>query len=96
MLPKARLMVIGYSFSDAHLNEVILDSIKTNDLEIFIVDPAGLGIIDKRNKSAAIPQPKEDMQELIESRLIGLSTRPLSTTFHNDTVENARLFKFFA
>jgi transcriptional regulator with XRE-family HTH domain len=53
-LPGARLMVMGYSFSDEHINDAILAAVKTSDLKIFIVDPGGVGIIDKRDKSAAI------------------------------------------
>ena len=44
------------------------------NLEIFIVDPAtGLAILDKRDKSTPIPQPKEELQECIERNLIGIS-----------------------
>ena len=89
-------MVMGYSFSDEHINEAILAAINASDLKVFIVDPACLGIIDKRDKSTAIPQPKEELQELLEKRIIGLSTRPISSTFNNDTVENARFAKFFS
>jgi hypothetical protein len=93
--PNARLMVMGYSFSDEYLNEVILDAAKNHQLKIFIVDPAGVAIIDKRDKSASIPQPIEELQECLEKRLIGISTRYISSTFNDDTVENARLFRFF-
>ena len=68
---------------------------KTSDLKIFIVDPGGVGIIDKRDKSAAIPIPKEEFQELLEKHIIGISTRPISSTFNDDIVENNRLQKFF-
>jgi hypothetical protein len=40
MRPGARLMVIGYSFSDAHINDAIMDAIKQSDLKTFLVDPA--------------------------------------------------------
>ena len=93
--PNARLMVMGYSFSDEYLNEVILDVAKNHQLKIFIADPAGVAIIDKRDKSASIPQPIEELQECLEKRLIGISTRYISSTFNDDTVENARLFRFF-
>jgi hypothetical protein len=93
--PNARLMVMGYSFSDEYLNEVILDAAKNHQLKIFIVDPAGVAIIDKRDKSASIPQPIEELQECLEKRLIGISTRYISSAFNDDTVENARLFRFF-
>jgi hypothetical protein len=94
-VPGAKLMVMGYSFSDTHINEAILDAIKNSDLRVFIVDPGGVNIIDKRDKTAQIQQPKEELQELLEQRLIGVSTRPISSTFNEDTVENARLVRFF-
>jgi hypothetical protein len=40
MRPSARLMAIGYSFSDAHINDAIMDAIKQGDLKIFLIDPA--------------------------------------------------------
>ena len=39
MRPGARLMVIGYSFSDAHINDAIMDAIKRGDLKLFLVIP---------------------------------------------------------
>ena len=77
--PNARLMVMGYSFSDEYLNEVILDAAKNHQLKIFIADPAGVAIIDKRDKSASIPQPIEELQECLE-KTIGISTRYISST----------------
>jgi hypothetical protein len=90
-----RLMVMGYSFSDEHINEAIFTAAKESDLKLFIVDPAGVNIIDKRDKTAAIPIPKEEFQEVLERRIIGVSTRPISSSFDKDTVENGRLNKFF-
>ena len=50
MRPGARLMVIGYSFSDAHINDAIMDAIKRGDLKLFLVDPAG----DRKSSTSAI------------------------------------------
>ena len=55
-------MVMGYSFNDNHLNEAIIEAAKVGELKIFIVDPAGIEVIDKRDKSAAISIPKEEPQ----------------------------------
>jgi hypothetical protein len=63
-------------------------------LKIFIVDPAGVAIIDKRDKSASIPQPIEELQECLEKRLIGTSTRYISSTFNDDTVESQAITIF--
>jgi hypothetical protein len=40
----ARLMIIGYSFGDAHINKMIFDGIETG-LRIFIIDPLGADVI---------------------------------------------------
>jgi hypothetical protein len=49
----ARLMVIGYSFSDPHINDSIIEACKVG-LKVFIIDTAGPGVLDRRNKTAAI------------------------------------------
>ena len=51
----AKLMIVGYSFSDAHINEAILDGIKSGNLKIFIIDSAGLNILDKRDPRVTFP-----------------------------------------
>lgn len=91
----AKLMIVGYSFSDAHINEAILDGIKSGNLKIFIIDSAGLNILDKRDPRAQIPDRPGELMELISPRLIGLSTRPLESTFNQDTVEHANVSRFF-
>jgi hypothetical protein len=35
-------MVLGYSFSDEHINDVILDAVLNHKLSLFVVDPSGL------------------------------------------------------
>ena len=44
--PSARLMVIGYSFSDAHINDAIADGLKAG-LKLFVVDPCALDVLKK-------------------------------------------------
>jgi SIR2-like domain len=89
--PGARLMVIGYSFSDAHINDAIMQA---NALKIFIVDPAGEKVLDKRDPRAQIPDHPGPLMDL-RPCLIGISRRPLCTTFNNDTVEHGNLSRFF-
>ncbi len=38
--PNHRLLIIGYGFRDPHINKVILDSIKQNSLELYIICPS--------------------------------------------------------
>jgi hypothetical protein len=91
----ARLMVIGYSFSDTHINDAIMDAIKQSDLKIFLVDPSGDKILDKRDPRAMIPDRPGPLLETIPPRIIGMSQRSIDTTFNNDTVEHANLTRFF-
>jgi hypothetical protein len=95
MRPDARLMVIGYSFSDAHNNDAIMDAIKQGDLKIFLVDPAGDSILDKRDPRAMIPDHPGPLFETIPPRLIGISQRSIASTFNDDTVEHGNLARFF-
>jgi hypothetical protein len=93
--PGARLMVIGYSFSDAHINDAIMDAIKRGDLKLFLVDPAGDKILDKRDPRAMIPDHPGPLLDTILPRIIGISQRPISTTFNSDIVEHGNLCRFF-
>ncbi len=91
--PGAKLMIIGYSFSDEHINEVILDAVLNHDLSIFIVDPSGLKVLDKSDPKAMIPGPPGALMDLVPN-VKGYSDRPLSSTFGDDTFEQSKLTKF--
>ncbi|MCC8968617.1 SIR2 family protein [Bradyrhizobium sp. Pear76] len=82
--PSARLMVIGYSFGDAHINDAIAEALKQG-LKLFIVDPYALDVLKKDPRMAAAAK----------SQLIGFSPRPLSKTFGGDRLAHAELSKFF-
>jgi len=81
--PSAKLMVIGYSFSDTHINEVIVDGLAAG-LKLFVVDPYALKVLknDPRIGSA-------------RSSLIGYSDRSLKTTFGGDRYAHNQVSKFF-
>jgi hypothetical protein len=91
--PGARLMVIGYSFSDEHINEAILDAVLKHGLALFIVDPSGMGVLDKRDPRASITPPPGPLMDLIP-KLKGVSDRPLSSTFRDDRFEWSKLSRF--
>jgi len=80
----ARLMVIGYSFSDVHINDAIADRLASG-LKLYVVDPYALDVM---KKDARI--------EKARSQLIGFSNRPISSTFGGDRHAHAQLSKFFA
>ena len=87
-------MVIGYSFGDPHINDAI-QTATTNGLRIFITDPLGVDVIDKRNTRAQIPQPVTDLMHALMPRIIGASRRPLNEIINSDPVENEKVRRFF-
>ena len=93
--PGAKLMVMGYSFSDTHINEAIMEGIIRNKLKVFIVDPAGESILDKRDPRAMIPAPETELMLTIRPAICGLSIRPLTSTFNDDVYEHDNLSNFF-
>jgi hypothetical protein len=94
--PDVRLMVIGYSFGDLHINDAISAALRRGELRLFIVDPLGVNVLDKGNPRAAIPDPKsKTMLEAYAPYIIGASRRSLTTTFQDDEVERAKLMRFF-
>jgi len=34
-----RILIVGYSFRDAHVNEIIARGVRENGLKLFIIDP---------------------------------------------------------
>jgi hypothetical protein len=88
-MPDTRLVVIGYSFSDEHINKMILEAAERGTLKMFIVHPRGRGILVKQG-SAMIPPP-EPLRDDIPS--LGESTRPLSSTFRDDELERRLLYR---
>lgn len=92
--PDARLMVIGYSFSDVHINEVIGKAASNGHLRIFVIDPLGVDVMDK-NRNAIIYTPG-DFLKLVQPHVIGASRRGIREIFGNDKVEHAKVLRFFA
>jgi hypothetical protein len=95
--PQTRLMVIGYSFRDNHINKPILKSAR--QLEIFVVDPKGVNVLDlneSRIPESAIGYPgPEPLRDALKDRVIGASRRNLAVTFGDDSVERKKLHRFF-
>lgn len=89
-----RLMVIGYSFGDDHINNVIREAVVGGNLGIFVIDPSGVDVIDK-NIGAQIYAPDEFTLAL-QPNLIGSSRRSLREIFGNDPVEYSKVMKFFS
>jgi hypothetical protein len=90
--PNTRLMVIGYSFSDQHINDAIVEAWRNRNLKgIFLVDPAGRGVLKNPTRSL----PVSIHNELEDIRILGVSTRLISATFAGDEFEHQKFIDFF-
>lgn len=90
----ARLMVIGYSFSDTHINDHI-SAAATSGLRLFVVDPAGTDVIERNKRSlGAIGMSATPTK--IEKMVIGGSRRSLREIFGSDDVEFSKVMRFFS
>jgi hypothetical protein len=95
--PNARLMIIGYSFGDEHINEIIAEAC-SKGLKLFIIDPNGTNSIDTRraaDKQAAIAVPLTEFTQAVMPSIIGASRRDLRNTIFHDSVERAKVWSFF-
>lgn len=81
--PDARLMVIGYGFGDAHINDAIAEGLKTG-LKLYIVDPFALDVLKKDPRIAGA-----------RKQVIGISTNPLKDTFGGNRYAHGELSRFF-
>ena len=84
-----RLLVIGYSFRDSHINEVLLRACRQSRLKVYIVDPAGLDVLQP-DQRAVIRGPNE----LDDIRIAGMSRRTLDAIFRGDSLQLESLMRF--
>jgi SIR2-like domain len=87
--PGARLMIIGYSFGDQHINEMIFSGIEAG-LKIFIIDPLAADVIGSN------PSLRLNPGFSIHNAIIGASRRPLLNALSGrDVVELNKINRFF-
>jgi hypothetical protein len=91
--PDAKLMVIGYSFGDEHINSAIGNAADLGGLSLFIVDPDGVDVLDKWKGRPGMPKP-QPLRDQLSLHIRGASRRPLTSTFGHDRVEHAKLMGF--
>jgi hypothetical protein len=94
LLPETRLIVIGYSFGDKHINDAIQAGVNRETLKLFIVDPQGVDVLNKVGPQEGAPDARTLRDRLFQG-LYGASRRQLRSIFTNDKVENEKLFSFF-
>jgi hypothetical protein len=85
-------MVIGYSFLDEHINQIILDAFRANGLQTYIVDPRGKDVLQPPGIDDAQIKWTREIQDI---KLIGESLRPLSAAFGGDEFALGELLRFF-
>lgn len=85
-LPNTRLMTIGYSFRDDHINKAIQTARARGELKLFIIDPLGVEVLkDKRNTGY-----DNDAHQYV----VGASRRTLDKIFGDDDVEFGKVMRF--
>jgi len=91
-----RLMVIGYGFRDAHINEVIMRAVNGHGTKMFIISPEGgdLARTVRPFHRAALGDVTE-LEETFKRGLIGASRRSLREIFGGDTIEHNKVMRFF-
>jgi hypothetical protein len=90
----ARLMIIGYSFLDEHIDKIILDCCKENNLKLFVINPLGVDVINQKQFGNLLEPYGQKFRAVIPS-LIGASRRNLTEIFNGDEVEGRKLERFF-
>ena len=94
LLPDTRLMIIGYGFHDNHINNALERAAINGGLRTFIIDPAGADA-SNRDRGQHIAFRAAGPQSKIQETLIGASRRGLGRTFGGDTIELAKVLRFF-
>jgi SIR2-like domain len=83
-----RLMVVGYSFGDRHINDAIGEGVERG-LKLFLIDPLGVDVLDKRDPRMTI-RPRDEYMDKIAPHVIGASRRPFSSIFNGDVWSTQR------
>jgi len=89
--PDTHLMIIGYSFRDKHINEIILKGAR-NGTKLFIIDPRGVDVLENID-SRAFHLGSEDRSTL-QNSILGASRRPFLTSVSNQ-IEMTKINRFF-
>jgi hypothetical protein len=89
----AKLMVIGYSFQDEHINAVIERASRERGLGTYLVDLRGREVLLDPKMARAMIRPKRDIEDI---KLIGELRRPLPTVFASDPFAHGELLRFFS
>jgi hypothetical protein len=87
----ARLMIIGYSFRDQHINEVI-EAAAQRGTQLFIIDPLGVDVVDN---APNVTRSVGTLKDRIRANIIGASRRQFLSGFTENRIELAKIMRFF-
>ena len=88
--PDSKLLIIGYSFRDPHINEMIYQGTRTG-LKIFIIDPIGLRALEDADSVHPVVRSLAiDLQD----HILGASRRPFPGSIFSDQIERAKIQRF--
>jgi hypothetical protein len=87
----AHLMIIGYSFRDQHINEILASCVHKG-LKLFIIDISGLKPLEDAPK--VIGHNSTLLDDLREA-VIGGSRRPFPASIATDLIERSKIQRFF-
>lgn len=94
--PDTRLMVIGYGFRDAHINEVIMRSVNDYGAKMFLIAPEGGELARTVNSTHhASVRAGTELEATFKRGLIGASRRLLREIFGGDSIEHNKVLRFF-
>ena len=93
--PQTRLMVIGYSFRDDHINSLLSEAVARAKTTLFLVDPQGMDVVNHNTQGGLITAPSR-MAQALWPAVRGCSRRSLASIFGSDHAEHANLMRFFA
>jgi hypothetical protein len=85
----AHLMVIGYSFRDDHINQIIVKAVQKG-LKLFIIDTRRVDVLDPEGKNMP-----GGLKHLLQDSIIGASRRYFLPTISTDLVEFKKILRFF-
>ncbi|MGM4886437.1 SIR2 family protein [Tardiphaga sp. 11_C7_N12_6] len=86
----ARIMVIGYSFADPHINDLLIGA-ASRGAQFFIVDTNGVGAFCAITETNTKPS---QLKMAMQSSVIGASRRYLKDSLLTDTVELSKIMRF--
>jgi hypothetical protein len=93
---ETRLMVIGYSFRDKHINKHIHEAAEGGNLRLFIIDPCGVDVLQNAKEQYDALGRAHTLFKKLEPLLMGASRRTLHTIFGgNDSAEFRKVMRFF-